>query len=77
MDKVKIKAALINGHTKSILKNASHLVESVSLLIVAFYNYTTAYHAHLSSFELKVRVAASLVIGLRGAHEFLRYLRDK
>ena len=63
--------------TKTLFGNASRLVESAALMTVAYYNYTTAYHAHLSLFEMRVRVAASVVIGLRGGYEFLRYLANK
>jgi len=72
-DQVVAKQAAI----KTSAHNASYLVESVSLLVVAYYNYVDVINAHVSPFELKVRVAASVVIGLRGAYEFLRYLASK
>lgn len=73
--RTKIKPLVEHGPV--VFKNASYLIESISLLIAAYFNYTTAYHAHLSSVGLKVRVAASLVIGLRGAYEMIRYLANK
>lgn len=71
----------LNGYSHDVtttLRNLSHLVEGASLLIAAYYNYYTAYHAHsLSQFELSLRVAASVVIGLRGAYELGRWLANK
>lgn len=63
-----------NQYGPNIISNTAYLVESISLLIVAYFNYTTAHHAHLPGLGLKIRVAASLVIGLRGAYEMIRYL---
>jgi hypothetical protein len=57
--------------------NASRLVEGAALLTAAYYNYITAYHAPISPFETKVRIAASVVIGLRGAYELGRWLSNK
>lgn len=68
----------VNANSKTAVQNAAHLVEGSALLIAAYYNYLTAHHAHgISSFELKVRVAASVVIGLRGAYELGRWLANK
>jgi hypothetical protein len=67
----------IGADGQTTFKNAARLVESAALLIVAYYNFTSARASHLGSFEYKVRIAASLVIGLRGAYEFLRYLANK
>ena len=68
----------LHNDTKVTIRNSARLVESAALLIVAFYNYTTAYHApSISSLELRIRLAASVVIGLRGAYELLRHLANK
>lgn len=74
---MKAKLLFWNRETRLAAKNASYLIESLSLIVAAYYNYSNAYHAHLSPFEYTVRIAASVVIGLRGAYEFLRYLRNK
>lgn len=75
MNKIEVKGAGTN--TRTVVHNLSLLVESASLLVVAGYAFHTAYTAHHHSIELRLVLAASLVIGVRGAYEFLRYLADK
>lgn len=75
--KIKETSTAVSDNTKTVVRNLSLLVESASLLVVAGYAFYTAYHAHGNKVELKFVIAASLVIGVRGAYEFLRYLANK
>lgn len=68
---------LLDPYARTVSKNASHLVESVALLIVAYYAYTNAYKGLSNNHYLRIVIAASVVIGLRGAYEFLQYLSEK
>jgi hypothetical protein len=77
MEKVINYFKVRKAETQTVIRNASHLVQTVSLLVCAYYNYATAHAAHLSDFEFKIRVAASVVIGLSGAYLLLRYLANK
>lgn len=78
MDRVKLRAALFSREVRTIFGNTSRLVEGAAFLVAAYYNYTGAYHARsISTFEIRIRVAASVVIGLRGAYELGRWLANK
>lgn len=76
MKNAKTKVATATNDLKVALKNALRLIEAAALLVAAYYNYTLAYQAH-SDFEVYIRVTASVVIGLRGAFEMLRYLAQQ
>lgn len=67
----------LTADTKVTVRNIVRLIESVALLVTAYYNYTTAYHAHISKFEYTVRVVSSVVIGLMGAYYFLCHMANK
>lgn len=77
MDKVKLRARLISGETKLVWHNISNFLLGASMAISAYYNYSTAYHAHLSVFELKIRIAASVVVGLYAAYALGQWLKNK
>jgi hypothetical protein len=78
MTKAKEAAVAAKVDTKTFFYNISRLVEGASFLVAAYYNYTTAHQAHsISPFEMKIRVAASLVMAVRGAYEIGRWLVNK
>lgn len=76
-DKAKQSAKVLSKDTKTVIRNFVRLVESAALLTVAFYAGYAAYQHDYKGFGYKLLTLAAVLIGLRGAHEFLRHLANK
>jgi hypothetical protein len=78
---LKQSAQAVKGDAGLVLRNLDHLIEAASLLIVSIFSYLVITHkvdgAHLNTGGRYVVTGACLVIGFRGAIEFLRYLANK
>lgn len=68
------KAVALWNESLATIRSLEQMIEAVALLVVSYYNIVTL-NSHASPFEFKVRVAAGTLIGLRGAWEFLKYVR--
>lgn len=70
----------INNDFHTAVKSLDRLVEATSLLIVSLFSYLVVsgkIDPVLSAPMHYMVVGACVVIGLRGAYEFLRYLANK
>lgn len=63
--------------TKTAAKNFVRLIEAASLLTVGSYSVYAAYHAKMTSWAASGLTVAAVIIGVRGAYEFLRHLANK
>lgn len=77
--KVKQVTQDLNKDAKTAINNLERLIESASLLVTAVFSYLAATGRvnHLSGIASDLVIAACVVIGLRGAFEFIRYLANK
>lgn len=71
----------VKGDAALVAKNLDHLIEAASLLVVSIFSYLVLTHkidgAHLNVAGRYTITGACLVIGVRGALEFLKYLANK
>lgn len=71
----KVKTAYSDA--QNVLKNLEHFVEAVSLLLVAGFSYWAASRVGISHWSELTFKFASIVIGLRGASEFIKTLNKR
>ena len=80
-DKITKTTAAVQQTTndiKTVAKNAARLIEASALVIVAGYAIAhTLPSTHEVTAQSAVLLTAGLIIALRGAWEFLRYLANK
>lgn len=76
-DKVKQSAKTLSKDTKVAIHNFVRLIESAALLTVASYAFYAAHQHDFQGIGYKLLTVASVLIGLRGAEQFLRHLANK
>lgn len=76
-DKVKNKTAVVSKDTKTAAKNFIRLTEASALLTVSVYSGVSAYQNHFEGVGYKLLAFAAILIGLRGAEQFLKHLANK
>lgn len=69
--KYKVNETFTTG--KRIIENAEHFVLATALVICAAYNYYDLTIRTVGNVEYSVRVAAAVVIGLKGAWEVMSF----
>jgi len=75
IDLTKVKEALDN--TKRISKNLEHLVETISLAVVAFVTFWTGLNVELRTEYKYIALFSATVISLKALSEFLKHLNRK
>lgn len=72
--KVKKQAQDVAKSTQRVIRNGESFIQSVSLLIIAAFSYYATRELNLNKVLETVVVVALVVIGLRGATEFIKFL---
>lgn len=70
-----VKNAVNEANT--LLRNTEKFIEAASLLIVSYSAYWTAFNVPLRNEYKYALLFAAVLIGLRGATEFLRHINKK
>lgn len=76
-DKTKTKAKVLNKDTKTAIRSFVRLAEATALLTVATYSGYQAYTNDFAGIGYKLLTVAAVLIGLRGAEQFLKHLANK
>ena len=76
-DKAKTKAKVLNKDTKTVIRSFVRLAEATALLTVATYSGCQAYANDFAGIGYKLLTVAAVLIGLRGAEQFLKHLANK
>lgn len=63
--------------TNQFIKNTERFVEAACLLILAYAGYWTAFNVELRNEYKYTLLFAAIVVGMRGATEFLRHINKK
>lgn len=61
----------------NFLKNTERFVEAASLLVLAYAGYWSAFNVDLRNEYKYSLLFAAVVVGLRGATEFLRHINKR
>jgi hypothetical protein len=77
MEKLKKQVVTATSATKRIIQNAEQFVQAVSLLVVAGFSYYAQSRVGLSNPARLAVIVALVIIGLRGAVEFINFLNKK
>lgn len=75
MERIKTHAKDGLKTAKAIIHGAEHLVLSVSIIIVSYYNIADLQNRQVDNFELYTRSLASVVVALVGAWSIAKVLK--
>ncbi len=76
-EKVTESAKVLSKDTKTVIRNLVRLVESAALITVAVYSGASAHTHDFKGIGYKLLAFAAVLIGLRGAEQFLKHLANK
>lgn len=74
---MKDKAKQAKDNTTNVLRNAEQLAQASALLIVAGFSYWALGQLDLPKLAYYTVLGALVIIGLRGAVEFVKFLNRK
>lgn len=77
MDKLKKTAQETVNNTKRVVHNGEAFVQAVALLTIAAFSYYALQNMDLNTQLEWVVTVALVVIGLRGAYEFVSFLNKE
>lgn len=71
---IKTKVTTLTTRIKRVIDNLEQFVQAASLLTVASYSYYATRELQLNTVVEVLVISALVVIGLRGAYEFFKFL---
>lgn len=71
---IKTKVTTLTTRIKRVIDNLEQFVQAVSLLTVASFSYYATRELQLNTVVEVLVISALVVIGLRGAYEFFKFL---